>query len=126
MKKLKETRNELLSLHKTLMNIERESYESKNGSVTNVELLTLLLENENFTWLREISSLVAEIDELLANKEGINEESSKLLLTRAKDLVREDSDNKNFRAKYQANLNTEVRVATHHNNLQTIFKNEEA
>ncbi len=122
MTNLKDVRNELLRLHKTLMNLERENYESANGPITNVQLLTLLFEDDAFIWLREISILVAEIDELLASKQGIDSGIANSLMAKAEDLIHENSENHVFRTKYHVNLNTETSVSEHHKNLQSIFK----
>lgn len=121
MENLKEIRNELLNLHKTLMNIERANYEAEFGKVSNMQLLNLLFENHNFIWLREISSLVAEIDELFASKEGINLKIRDELFTKSQSLFDESEENKGFKTKYQANLNTESSVGEHHEKLLLLF-----
>lgn len=114
MEKLKEIRNELLSLHKTLLNIERANYEVKYGQVTNIQLFNLLFEHEKFIWLREISILVSEVDELFAAKEGVDVERAKDLFSRTMVLFDEGDQYQDFKKKYQANLDTETRVALHH------------
>jgi hypothetical protein len=70
--------------------------------------------------------LVADIDELLASKDGIDLSVAKNLLEKAEDLIHEKSRNETFRTKYHVNLNTETAVSEHHQNLQTIFKQEKA
>lgn len=126
MDNLKKIRNELLDLHKTLMEIERANYEAEFGKLTNMQLLNLLFEHQNFVWLREISGLVADIDELFASKKGIDFESRFNLLRRSEKLFDESEDNKDFKAKYKANLNTENLVSTHHEKLINLFENEKA
>jgi hypothetical protein len=114
MNNLKEIRNEMLRLHKTLMEIERGNYEAENGKVTNTQLLNLLFEDEKFVWLREISSLVSEIDELFASKEGFDEQLSGKLYDQAVSLFDESKTHEVFKKKYRANVDTETEVAFHH------------
>jgi hypothetical protein len=126
MENLKQIRNEMLRLHKTLMEIERANYEAKHGQIANVELLSLLFEDENFIWLREISSLVSEIDELFASKEGIQDEHTEKLFNYASSLFDESEKHLTFKHKYRVNLNTETDVAFHHVKLLKLFAKEKA
>ena len=126
MEQLKEIRNELLSLHKTLMDLEREVFEAKHGKVTNVQLLNLLFENENFIWLRDISILVAEIDEMFAAKEGVDQQLAAALYEQARTLFDESEHHREFKQKYQVNLDTEYNVSEHHRRLSSLLKIEKA
>lgn len=126
MENLRKVRNELLNLHKTLMDIEKENYEAEHGKVSPNQLLQLLFENEKFIWLRTISILVVEIDELLADKNGIDQGLAESLFQKTKSLFDESEEFGEFKAKYQANLDTERAVAQHHEKLQSLFQNEKA
>jgi hypothetical protein len=125
MDNLRKIRDEMLSLHKTLMDIERANYEAEFGKVTNMQLLNLLFEHQNFIWLREISVLVAQIDEMFASKEGINFDLRYELLNKSQKLFDESGENKDFKAKYQANLNTESLVGKHHQKIMNLLGNEQ-
>ncbi len=126
MENLKEVRNEMLGLHKTLMGIERGNHEAQHGKVTNVQLLNLLFEHENFIWLREISVLVTDVDELLASKQGIEQAEADRLFARAKVLFDEGEEFYDFKQKYQANLDTESEVAFHHVKIKKLLAKEKA
>lgn len=126
MEKLKEIRNELLSLHKTLMEIERGNYEAEHGKVSNVQLLNLLFEDENFVWLRDISILVAKIDEMFAAKERIDTGLATALFQQTKSLFDDSGQHRNFKRKYQANLDTESEVEKHHQKLQILLSQKKA
>lgn len=126
MDNLKKIRDELLSLHKTLMEIERANYEANFGKVTNVQLLNLLFEDQNFIWLREISILVAEIDELLSAKNGVDKDFAKSLILKSEELFGENAKNEEFSKKYKANLDTERAVEMHHKRLLSLFEKEKA
>ncbi len=126
MENLKEIRNELLGLHKTLMNIEKENYEAENGAITPTQLLQLLFDNERFTWLRTISILVTEIDEVFADKKGIDEELAEGLFQQTRQLFDESDEFSDFKSRYQANLDTETLVAQHHEKLVNLLKIKKA
>ena len=58
-------RDVLLRLHKALLEDERVSYERVYGRIaTNGEFLQLVLGHAWFAWLRPLSRLIAQLDEL--------------------------------------------------------------
>jgi|SRR5688572_12624829 len=58
-------RSALLHLHKALLDDERVSYERVYGRIaTNGEFLQLVLGHAWFAWLRPLSQLIAQLDEL--------------------------------------------------------------
>ena len=55
----------LLRLHKALLDAERVGYERTHGRIaSNGEFLQLVLGHEDFAWLRHLSRLMAELDDL--------------------------------------------------------------
>ena len=48
--KLKNARNLLLKLHKTMLDREREIYEGIHGPLNATQFLNVLLEDEDFSW----------------------------------------------------------------------------
>ena len=72
-------RNQLLRLHKTLLDSERAAYERAYGRVeSSGEWLQLVLGHEHFGWLRPFSGLIVRIDEWLAAKERTADEEAEL------------------------------------------------
>jgi len=64
--RLTELRNGLLSLHKTLLDSERATYERDIARIgSSGELLKLVLYDPWFAWLHELSEFVVLIDETL-------------------------------------------------------------
>src|SRR5215203_3421907 len=59
-------RKSLLHLHKTLLEWERAAYERIHGRTSPGNLLTALMNDPQFAWLRPLSELIARIDESLA------------------------------------------------------------
>ncbi len=85
--KLKNARNTLLKLHKSLIDFERELYEGMHGQLTAGQFLNVLIDNEDFGWLRKFSMLIVEIDEMFDLKDGISEEMVDASLAKVVELV---------------------------------------
>src|SRR6267143_5812349 len=67
--RLRDLRLRLLHLHKSLLELERVNFEKTFGRVDSGELLQLVINHPQFAWLRIISALVVEIDEMLNGDE---------------------------------------------------------
>jgi hypothetical protein len=65
----------LLRLHGVLLDRERRAYEERHGSVASRELLHLLLHDEQFSWLRSLSTMIAKIDEIVDADEPLPPDS---------------------------------------------------
>src|SRR6266702_2994986 len=64
---LKSLRDQLLRLHKILLDSERAAYERDVARITSTgQYLNLVLEDPWFQWLRELSAFIVLIDETLA------------------------------------------------------------
>ena len=64
-KLLIDLRKSLLTLHKTLLDWERAAYERIHGRTSPGNLLTALMNDPQFAWLRPLSELIVRIDESL-------------------------------------------------------------
>ena len=64
---LTHVRHALLALHKALVDRERGEYEKVHGPTSPGEMLQLLINGEQFSWLRPVSELIVRIDELIGN-----------------------------------------------------------
>ena len=62
---LREARTRMLRLHKILLDVERADFERESGPLTSGALLQLVINHEQFAWLRKLSAMVVQIDELL-------------------------------------------------------------
>ena len=58
----------LLRLHKLLLDDERSIYESSHERTAPGKLLQLVISDPQFAWLRRISELIVQIDELLESE----------------------------------------------------------
>ena len=69
---IKQARNELLRLHKILMDWDRARYEAQNGPVSAGKFLEMLLSEPQFEWLRVLSTLIVRIDESFDLDDGVS------------------------------------------------------
>lgn len=119
--KLKNARNILLKLHKSLLDLEREMYEGIHGKLTPVQFVNLLMEDEDFAWLRKFSTLIVEIDEMFASKEGIEVGMIEANLLKVTELVEMREPDEYFRAKYQFSIQRDPDAAGLHSQLRTLM-----
>ena len=111
----------LLRLHKALLERERVNFERVTGRVSSGELLQLVINHPQFAWLRTISALVIQIDEMLdADEPGVDEDVTDLI-TQARQLFK-SSDNEEFRRKYQTALQQEPEVVMAHSELMKLLR----
>lgn len=122
--RLKNARNSLLKLHKTLLDHERRLYEGMNGPVTPGQFLNILLEDPDFVWLRKFSTLIVDIDEMFAQKDGYSVETVELHLTKLRELVSMEDEDEVFRARYQAALQQDLGAASHQGDLRGLLFDE--
>lgn len=118
---LRLSRNLLLKLHKAMLDIEREMYEGIHGSVNASEFLTLLLEDDDFAWLRKFSMLIVEIDEMFDLKENVTSDMIEANLKKARELVAMTEPDDYFRAKYQFAIQHDPNIAGLHSELKKLL-----
>ena len=119
--KLKNARNTLLKLHKSMLDLEREMYEGIHGKLNAGEFLNLLLEDEDFAWLRQFSMLIVEIDEMFDLKTDLMAEMIDANLKKVGELVQMSEPDEYFRAKYQFALQRDANAAALHSQLKKIL-----
>lgn len=119
--KLKNARNLLLKLHKSMLDLEREMYEGIHGKVSPTQYLNLLMEDEDFAWLRKFSMLIVEIDEMFDLKDGVNDALVTANLEKVKELVEMKEPDEYFRAKYQFGLQRDSNSAALHSQLKMLL-----
>jgi hypothetical protein len=124
LKHLRELRRRLLHLHKTLLEMERADFERFFGRVTSGELLQLVINHAQFAWLRLISALVVQIDEMLSAEEPATLNDVQDLLAQALLLFTSSPDDV-FREKYQAALQREPAVVMAHSEVTNLLRKEE-
>ena len=122
--KLKNARNILLKLHKSLLDLERAMYEGIHGELTPVQFVNLLMEDEDFAWLRKFSTLIVEIDEMFASKKGIEAGMIEANLEKVAELVEMREPDEYFKAKYQFAIQRDPDAAGLHSQLKMLMDND--
>jgi hypothetical protein len=98
---LTQVRTALLRLHKTLLDFERYGYERAHDKIANsYALLQLVMSDPWFAWLRQLSELIVEMDELLAAKETPQEATAVALIQQASILLTPSETGGEFQKKY--------------------------
>ncbi len=98
---LNDLRDLLLEQHKLLLDRERVAYEKTNGPVTGPgPMLTLVLGDPHFAWLKQISTLVVEIDEALARRSTAGQPEADALIAQARQTMRPRENGTDFQVSY--------------------------
>jgi hypothetical protein len=121
--RLREVRLRLLHLHQTLLESQRKTFEKTHGRISSGELLQLVINHEQFAWLRILSALVVHIDEMLDTDEPATDAALINLITEARELFT-TSDNKEFHDKYQSALQHEPEVVIAHSALMKLLRSK--
>lgn len=119
--RLKEVRNGLIALHKTLVDRERQIYEGINGPMTGGQFLTALLEDRDFSWLRKFSTLIVEIDEMFAQKDGFTSEQVDTHLAKVRELLGGQDLDEDFAFRYQNSLQQSLDAAAKHGEIKKLL-----
>jgi len=118
---LRTSRDLLLKLHKNLLDHERRIYEGINGPMNAGQFLNVLLEDPDFGWLRKFSTLIVEVDEMFAQRDGYSEETVEQHIAALRALISMEDEDETFRAKYQAGLQQDLDAAARHGELRSLL-----
>ena len=117
---LRELRNALLHLHKTLIDWQRAEYELDHGPMPASQLLQVIFNDQAFAWLRPMSGLIVAIDEALAAKPPESPAVTPLI-AQARELAAPAPGSVQS-ARYQAALQELPDAVLAHRDLVTILK----
>ena len=114
--RLTDLRNELLGLHKTLLDSETAVYDRDIRKIkSRGQLLELVLHDPWFAWLHELSELVVLIDEALDAKEPVvTGADADRFLAKARELVAPSDGSSEFRRHYLEALQRDPNVVMAH------------
>lgn len=100
----------LLRLHKSLLDDERTQFERVRGRIeSSGEFLQLVLHDEWFAYLRPLSALMVQIDELLDAEEATKEEAV-ALIAQARAMLKPSETGTEFERRYYAAIQREPDV----------------
>jgi len=120
--RLTKVRTVMLRVHKTLLDFEREGYERAHGKINNsYEFLQLVMGDAWFAWLRQLSELIVEMDEMLAAKESPNESTAVALIQQANLLLTPSEAGGEFQKKYFAAIQQSPEVVLAHSEFANLL-----
>ncbi len=121
--RLREVRQALLSLHKALLESERETYEQFYGPIqNNGEFFRLVIGHEWFDWLRPISQFIVQIDEALDAKNEINLAQVNDLMQKTEALLHPSEEGDLLEIRYYQAIQRDADIAFMHAQLSSMFK----
>ena len=118
---LRELSARLLALHKLLLDRERSVYEERHGPTAARDLLRLLLQDEQFAWLRPLSRLVARMDDLVDSDEPLTSEEAQRVYGEAFQLLG-SGDPGDFQDKYRDALQASPDVVMAHASIRAVLR----
>jgi hypothetical protein len=119
---LTKVRTVLLRLHKTLLDFERQGYERARGKIDNsYAFLQLVMSDPWFAWLRQLSELIVEIDELLAAREAPSDETGVALIQQARLLLVPAEAGSEFQKKYFVAMQESPEVVVAHSEFANLL-----
>lgn len=115
-RQLSTARDDMLRVHRALLQVERLRYEKVHGRIANNGVfLQLAIADPWFDWLRPMGQMVLLIDERMEDKEsalGLAEANA--LLSRARELLRADANGDAFQRLYYQALQLSPELAVLH------------
>jgi hypothetical protein len=119
---LRELRQRLLQLHKTLIDWQRAEHERVHGRLQTSQLLNVMFNDPDFQWLRSMSGLIVRIDESLDTKPSKTEPAETgPLVAAARELVAPEAGSP-YALRYHAALQDLPEVVLAHRDLVTLLK----
>jgi hypothetical protein len=120
--RLTDLRNGLLSLHKTLLDSERATYERDIARIgSSGELLKLVLYDPWFAWLHELSEFVVLIDETLDDKDGLDGINAERFVAQAWELLAPNETGTGFAKRYFEALQRDPDVVLAHGQMRKVL-----
>lgn len=125
-RKLTELRTTLLTLHKTLLDMERREYEREHGHVSTGELFRLVIDHQQFGWLHNISEFVVRLDETLAGEAPVTTEETRSAMGMARKIFVPSESGDAFQKRYFDAIQKDPAVVMEHAELARLFNSEPA
>ena len=119
--KLVALRGALLRLHKALLDMERRDYEREHGVVSVGELFRLVVDDQQFSWLHNISEFVVRIDETLTGKGPVSAPDADTALDLARKMFTPTEAGDGFQKQYFAAIQRDPAVVMEHAELARLF-----
>ena len=115
---LRAARSHLVTLHKKLLDHERQRYEREHGQIeTTHQHWQLLMSHPMFAWLRPLSGLIARFDERLAAKAALTSTDARQLAAEARELTTFAEERTEYQEHYHRALETSPEILAVHSDV---------
>lgn len=115
LKRLREVRLALLRLHKALLESERVVYEQFHGRIASSgEFFRLVVGHEWFSWLRPMSQLIVQMDDVLHAKEPVTLEQVNAPLNEVEQMLQPDLEGTTLAKRYYRAIQRDPDIALMH------------
>ncbi len=115
---MKDLRNGLLKLHKTMLESEKALYERDIARIPSVgRYLELVMNDPWFAWLREMSGLIVLIDEAIAADEPVRTEDADRFINETRALLVPAENGSGFAKEYFKLLQRDPNVVMAHSEM---------
>lgn len=123
-KLLHDLRLALLRLHKVLLDWERAGYERIHGRQSSGDMLTALLNDPQFAWLRPMSQLIIRIDEILGDETPPMRNEVEAVVSQVKALTSPNETGNTYERRYDMALQEHPDAVFAHRDVLTLVKEE--
>lgn len=123
---LVDLRHALVALHRTLLEWERAAYERAYGRLGAAELLSVIVTDQQFAWLRPMSELIARIDGAIDGEAPDTAFDLEPVLTQARLLVQPDEAGTLYARRYHQALQELPDAVFAHRRVMAVLKDAPA
>src|SRR5918992_5988120 len=123
-KLLGDLRHALLRLHKVLLDWERSGYERIHGRQSSHDMLTALLNDPQFAWLRPMSQLIVRIDEILSEKTPPMRNDVDAVVSQVRTLTSPNANGNIYERRYDTVLQEHPDAVFAHRDVLALLKEE--
>ena len=118
--RLRDLSARVVRLHKVLLDRERRVHEARHGPTPPGELFRLVLHDEQFAWLRALSTMIARIDDRVDAEEPIAKEDVAAVFGEAYRLLKSGGTGE-FHDKYRTALQESPDVVMAHADVSRVL-----
>jgi hypothetical protein len=119
---LRAVRLQVLQLHKALLNSERLVYEQFYGPIPSPsEFFQLVISHDWFDWLRPISQLIVQMDDVLKSKDPITSSEVTALLDQTRSLLQPDESGTHAEKQYFRAIQRDPEIALMHAEISSLL-----
>lgn len=119
--RLRDLSARVVRLHKVLLDRQRRVHEDRRGAIAPAELFRLVLHDEEFAWLRSLSTLIARIDEMVDGDDPIAREDEAAVFGEAYRLLKSGGSG-GFSDKYRDALQESPDVVIAHAEVSRVLR----